>query len=350
MAGIVYIVYYSDDRSEHNEERICGAKGREDAVNQFRKRHNSPDIKITLIKEQESRTIYQIVTDRIISEMRNGVIPWRKPWHGVKDGAISYTTRKPYSLLNQMLLGRPGEWLTWKQIHELGGRIKKGSKAGMVTFWRVYLKGKDGEDIPDDTEVMEAVDKRFVLRYYNVYHIDDVEGVDSKVEPDDNRPKLQPIDEAESVVAGYVERNSPLRVQSTRSNKAYYAPLSDEVVVPLLEQYDEPEGYYSTLFHELTHSTGHSGRLDRQLGMLAKFGSKDYAREELVAEIGSAMICNRLGFESDKTFKNSVAYLESWLTSLENDEKLIVYAASKAEKAAKYILNIKDETEAGLNR
>ena len=348
MAGIIYTFHYSDSKAEHNETSVYGAKSREDAVSQFRKRH--PDAKISLIKEQEQRGIYDIITEKILEEMNKGIIPWQKPWHGVLDGAISYTTRKPYSLLNQMLLGKPGEWLTWKQIQERGGHVKKGSKAGMVTFWKVYLKGKDGEDIPEDTEVLDNADKRFVLRYYYVYHIDDVDGIESKIKVAPVTPSIQPIDAAEKAAREYVERNHPLRFEVARSNRAYYSPAFDCVTVPLLEQFDTPEQFYATAFHELVHSTMPESRCNRKAENVgAHFGDEGYAKEELVAEIGSAMLCNHLKLDSSKTFKNNVAYLQSWLKALKNDSKLIVYAASKAEKAVKYILNIKDDAEAGIS-
>ena len=345
MASVVYTFHYSDKDSEHNETSVYSCSSREEAVKQFRKYH--PDAIIIQVKERKQNGVYDIITERIIEEMQKGIIPWQRPWHGVKGGAISYTTRKPYSLLNQILLGRPGEWLTWRQIHELGGRVKAGAKSGMVTFWKVYLKGKDGEDIPEDTEILDSADKRFVLRYYNVYHIDDCEGIKSKMEPIDATPGIKPVDEAEKIVEGYSKRNGPV-ITICRSNRAFYSPSSDSVTVPLLEQYDEVEHYYSTLFHELTHSTGHKSRLDRASGMVAHLGSEEYSKEELVAEIGSAMLVNHLGLDSGKAFKNSVAYLQSWLKALKNDSKLIVYAASKAEKAVKFILNINDEVEAGL--
>ena len=184
---------------------------------------------------------------------------------------------------------------------------------------------------------MEKTKLSFILKYYNVFHIDDCEGIVSKAGKatvEDNKP----IEEAEKVIGEYLDR-SHLSFVSQRSNRAYYSPTEDKVVVPLLEQFKTTEQYYSTTFHELVHSTGHQSRLDRKSGMRSFFGSEDYSKEELVAEIGSAMICGRLGFETKKTFKNSVAYLQNWIQVLKNDTKMIVLAASGAEKAAKYILN-----------
>ena len=284
--------------------------------------------------------VYQIITDRIIDEMSKGIIPWQRPWHGTKDGAVSYETGRPYSFLNQMLLGRPGEWLTFNQVQKLGGKIKKGAKAGMVTFVKTYLKktkdGVEGNDDPNE-------EKGFVLRYYNVFHIDDCEGIKSKMKDVSAGSELKPIDEAERLANDYVDREDTLKLVVKASNRAYYSPSTDTVVVPQLEQYQEVEEYYSTLFHELVHSTGISKRCDRGLNKVSSKHSDEYSREELVAEMGSAMILNHLGIESEKAFKNSVAYLQSWLDALKNDNRMIVWAASKAEKAVKYIKGIKEE-------
>lgn len=285
--------------------------------------------------------VYEIVTSRIVEEMSKGIIPWQRPWHGTNNLAISYETRKPYSLLNQLILGRPGEWLTFNQIKAIGGSIKKGAKAGMVTFYKVTPKvvtevvtNEDGEEM-----VQEKTKLSFILKYYNVFHIEDCDGIQSKskeLPPVEN----EPIESAENVIGEYITRDK-LSFESKKSNKAYYSPTDDKVVVPLLEQFNTTEQYYSTTFHELIHSTGHASRLDRKSGMQSFFGNEDYSKEELVAEIGSAMLCGKMGFETEKTFKNSVAYLQSWIQKLKNDNKMIVLAATAAEKAVKYILNEK---------
>ena len=123
------------------------------------------------------------------------------------------------------------------------------------------------------------------------------------------------------------------------SGKAYYSPSKDLVVVPKINQYEIVEEYYSTTFHELTHSTMKKSRCDREEdNKMAAFGSKDYSREELVAELGAAMLCTYTGLDSEKAFKNSVAYLKGWLKALKSDNKMIVWASSRAEKAARYII------------
>ena len=174
-----------------------------------------------------------------------------------------------------------------------------------------------------------------MLRYYNVFHISQVEGVKPLAKPFED---VKPIEEADKVIADYVKREN-IDFEECASNQAYYSPSFDRVVVPMKQQYKNINEYYSTTFHELTHSTGHKNRLNRlQNGAVAAFGSETYSKEELVAEIGSASLMNLLGIETPKTFRNSAAYIQSWLKVLRNDNKFIVSASSKAEKAVNYII------------
>ena len=174
-----------------------------------------------------------------------------------------------------------------------------------------------------------------VLKYYNVFHISQVEGVKPLEVP---FREVEPIEEADKIITMYVNREH-LDFKELPSNKAFYSPSCDRVVVPMKEQYENINEYYSTTFHELTHSTGHKSRLDRlETGAIASFGSETYSKEELVAEIGSASLMNMLGIETPQTFKNSTAYIQNWLQVLKNDNKFIVSASSRAEKAVNYIL------------
>jgi antirestriction protein ArdC len=290
--------------------------------------------------------VYQMVTDRIVEQLEKGIIPWQRPWSGLsldEGGAINYVSRKPYSLLNQMLLGKPGEWLTFKQIKERKGSIKKGAKAGIVVFYTTFTVAKRTE-VGEDGEAQEINITKVrdipVLKYYNVFHIDEVDGIESKLEEVKPNDDLQPIERAEQAISGYLSREPELKfINDQPSNRAYYAPLLDTVQVPMLSQYEIAEEYYSTTFHELVHSTKKSTRCNRsEDNKKVSFGSEDYSREELVAETGSAMLCSVLGIDCDKAFKNSVAYIQGWLRALKGDNKAIVLASSRAEKAARYIL------------
>ena len=272
------------------------------------------------------KDVYQEVTDRIISQLEQGVIPWHRPWAGA-DLAISHSTGKPYSLLNQIILSRPGEYLTFNQVKQAGGKVKKGAKAGMVVFWK-WLE-KEDEENPGETKKIPF------LKYFNVFHIDDCEGVERK-HTEENPNTCEPVEAAEAIISDYLTR-SGVTLTHEAGGRAYYQPSMDMVVLPLIEQFFEVSEYYSTAFHELTHSTGHESRLDR-LSKTAHFGSEDYSKEELVAEIGAATLVSRVGLETPSSFSNNAAYIQSWLKALKNDKRLIVSAAGKAEKAVRLIL------------
>lgn len=279
-----------------------------------------------------SANIYQMVTDRIIEQLENNIIPWEKPWTGTHTGAFNRISKRPYSILNQMLLKHDSEYATFKQWTELGGHIKKGEKSEIVVFWKmqdIEVEQKDGT---------KAVKQIPLLRYYNVFHISQVEGV-APLEAD-KFIEHEPIEEAENVLHGYLDREG-IELKHVIGNEAFYSPMSDYIQLPMMEQFTRIEEYYSTAFHESVHSTMKETRCNRQeerKGKLVAFGSEEYSKEELVAEIGSASIMNLLGLETTHSFRNSAGYIQSWIRVLKNDCKFIVSASSKAEKAVDYIM------------
>ena len=298
--------------------------------------------------------VFQMVTDKIIAEMEKGIIPWQKPWTGgAQNYAISHTTGKQYSMLNQWLLGcRSGEWLTFNQVKAEGGSVKAGEKSSIIVFWQTsYTKTvkvtKTDEDGNEETELKKIAVRCPILKYFNVFHIDQCNGIKprySKPEGEQVKFDHDPIEDAENVVGLYFNREA-CTLNVTDSDQAFYRPSSDSVTVPMLSQYEITEEYYSTLFHEMVHSTGHRDRLNRDtLTKSAAFGSEVYSREELVAEMGAAFMIAKLGIDCEKAFRNSVAYLQSWIKALRNDKKMIVVAAGRAEDAVEYILNGKKET------
>lgn len=273
--------------------------------------------------------IYAAVTDRFIAQLEQGIIPWHKPWTGVQSGAISGATGKPYSLLNQMLLGKPGEWYTFPQIQKLGGKVRKGEKSSMVVFWKqMPIKEED----PATGEKVERMIP--MLKYFNVFHIDQTDGIEAKT-IDPEAIDLATDDAADAIIADYLQR-SGVKLEHRQGDEAFYSPSADRVVLPLREQFREMAEYYSTAFHELAHSTGHSSRLDR-ISRRAFFGNEEYSREELVAEISAAALLNHCGIETASSFQNSTAYIQSWLRALRNDKKLIVSASGAAAKAFELI-------------
>ena len=269
--------------------------------------------------------IYKEVTDRIIAQMENGIIPWQKPW--ISSGScISHATGKAYSLLNQMLLGRPGEYVTFKQVQQEGGKVKKGEKASMVVFWK-WIEEKD----PETEEVKQIP----FLRYYNVFHIDQCEGL--KARHANAMPNIANADQtADAIITAYCQREG-VKLIHEEGDRAFYRPATDSITLPHMAQFTATAEYYSTAFHELTHSTGHASRLNR-LEKVAFFGTEAYSKEELVAEIGASALVNHVGLETASSFRNSTAYVQNWLSVLKSDKRFIVSASGKAEKAVNLIL------------
>ena len=280
------------------------------------------------------KSVYEMVTERIIEQLEKGVIPWEKPWTGLRNGAFNRISKKSYSLLNQMLLKHQGEYATFKQWQDLGGHVRKGEKSEIIVFWKVLPIEEEQED---GTKTVKQIP---LLRYINVFHISQVDGVDPL--PKEELNDIEPIERAENVLKGYWTREH-IKVEHMAGNKAYYLPSLDMIHLPLFEQFKNAEEYYSTAFHESIHSTMKESRCNREeerKGKIAAFGSEEYSKEELVAEIGSANLMNIIGIETQKTFRNSAAYIQNWLSVLKSDVKFIVSAAVRAEKAVNYILNV----------
>lgn len=323
--------------------------------------------------------VYQIVTDRIIAQLEQGTIPWHQPWISLQvkrvgrkthtetrtqQVAYSRATGKAYSLLNQMLLGRPGEWASFKQIAEAGGHIRPGEKSHIAVFWKFLERDahdpKTGEPLKDPKTGEPLKDVIPYLRYYNVFHVEtQCVGITPKkrrTDPatvtttvtvvDDPGTVVTPteaewdaIEEADAAVREYLERSGVTLTEEPGSDAAFYRPFDDSITVPCRAQFPERAEFYSTLLHEVIHSTGHSSRLNRLSGPSShSFGSTEYSKEELVAEIGSACLCNYFGIETESSFQNSAAYIQGWAKRLKEDKKFIVSASSKAEKAVNYFL------------
>lgn len=280
--------------------------------------------------------IYTMITDRIIEEMERGIVPWHKPWVG-SARAISHVTGKPYSLLNQLLLGgRSGEYLTFRQAREEGGCVRRGEKSSIIVFFRFI------DRVDEDTGESRSVP---LLKYIPVFHTDQCAGIAPRFiagQPALTAP-AQASDVAEGIIRDYVSR-SGVRLIHRQSGEAFYRPAGDEIVLPLRGQFHDTAMYYSTVFHELTHSTGHPDRLGR-LGAQSRWGTDAYSREELCAELGASYLVNHVGLETPGSLRNNAAYIAHWLGVLKADKRLLVSAAGKADKAVRLILG----EEAGDN-
>lgn len=280
---------------------------------------------------KEKVDVYSIVTDRIIDLLEQGVVPWHKPWAGggTNQFPVNFVSKKAYRGLNVWLLSCAGFsspfWVSYKQATELGGQVRKGEKSTMVVYWKML------ETIDNVTKEKKTIP---MLRYYNVFNVSQCDGLNIPV-TDEPQITFNPIEEAEKIVANMQKKPVITHVDQS----AYYRRDSDVVNMPKKETFKGEAEYYSTLFHELTHATGHESRLGRFQNAVSKFGDSNYAKEELVAEMGASYLCAVAGIV-DRTIDNSAAYIASWLKRLKNDKKLVVSAAGKAHAACDFILGV----------
>ncbi len=277
--------------------------------------------------------IYQIVTDRIVSALEKGVCPWRRPWSTLAISPFNYDSQTRYKGVNWFLLTVLGYelpyFLTYKQVTDLNGTVKKGSKGIPVVFWKMMEK--------QPTKEGEKVKKVPLLRYYTVFNASQIEGIEFPAVNNRTGTEFNPVAIAEAVVAGWTGK--PVIEHGYR--QACYIPAQDVVRMPSPGSFDSPSAYYSTLFHELGHATGATNRLDRD--MSGNFGSESYSREELVAEMTSAFLCAHCGIDN-AVIEQQAAYLDNWLKALKADPKLVVTAATQAQRAATLILGTQTQT------
>ena len=287
--------------------------------------------------------VTDVINNRIMELLESGTIPWRKTWTSTGGNQpTNIVSRKEYKGLNVFMLAcmpySSKYWLTFKQCQDKGGHVKKGERSCPVIFWR-WLDKKDAGG--DDADTVTVNGKIPMLRYYSVFNLEQTEGIEV---PPATETIIQPFTPIER--AGQIISNMPLRPEiKYGGNQPAYSPLLDYVKIPVREAFESPEEYYSTAFHELSHASGHASRLGRK-GILepSYFGSHEYSKEELVAEMGAAFLCGHAGIEQ-KVLENSAAYIRGWLKALKNDKKLLIMAASQAQKASDYILNRKGGEE-----
>lgn len=277
--------------------------------------------------------VYEVVNSRILELLESGTVPWRKTWNVGSNMPKNIVSKKDYRGVNVFLLAcsefSSPYWMTYKQCTDLKGHVIKGSKSTPVIFWK-WLDRKDTE--ATDTGAVSG--KIPMLRFYNVFNLEQTEGIEPPVTTETINT-FTPIEKAEQIIAGM-----PLRPEIKHGgNRASYSPMLDYVKLPVQSSFELPEEYYSTAFHELSHATGHESRVGRKgVTETSYFGSHEYSKEELVAEMGAAFLCGHAGIEN--TLENSAAYLAGWLKALKNDKTLLIHAAALAQKASDYILNL----------
>jgi len=271
--------------------------------------------------------VYDLITNKILEQLEKGVIPWQMPWNSQMPKNL--ITQNPYRGINILLLSfsdyKSPYWLTYKQAKDLKGYIMAGEKGTPIVFWNMLnVKANDDED-----KVEKIIP---FLQYHTVFNAEQCEKIPV---PKDDLIEFKPIEECEKVI-----NNMPKRpfINEGR-NRACYIPSKDVLEIPQRAVFKNIEGYYATLFHELVHSTGHTSRLNRNtVSELSPFGSENYSKEELIAEIGASFVCGMTGI-TNQTIENNASYIGNWLKRLQDDKKLIITAASNAQRACDFILN-----------
>jgi len=284
---------------------------------------------------------YAIVTEKIINLLEQGIVPWRRPWSatGVPRNLVS---KKEYRGVNLFLLSTTKYvspfWLTMKQANELDGSVRKGEHSQIVVFWKVDQIANAGTETgPESDEADEKSRRRFVLRYYRLFNLEQCQLPQAVL---DKLPKIDthqhdPIEAAERIIAGMP---NPPEIERAGS-KAFYSSITDRITLPPRELFISAEEEIATRLHEYSHATGSGERLNRKsITEAAPFGSPTYSFEELVAEFSAAYLCAEAGI-SPAVLENQAAYVQGWLAKLRSDKRMVVIAAAPAQKAADYILD-----------
>ncbi len=298
--------------------------------------------------KSEKLDCYEVITQRIIDTLNAGTVPWTKPWKSTGGFPKNLVSKKEYRGMNAFLLHAMNYespyWVTFKQALELGGNVRKGEKATPIIFWKKW------EKVDKTTGDKSSIP---MMRFYYVFNVAQCDGlknlfgeqVTGETLPETPAEISGDYSQAENIIAGF--KNCPVIKHGMK--RAYYSPGGDYVGMPDNAQFSSIGHYYATLFHELTHSTGHVSRLARKtiVDQEFAFGDANYSKEELVAEMGSAFLCGLSGIsETGNIMENSAAYIAGWLKALRNDKKLVIQAAGLAQKAVDHIYGTQyEETE-----
>lgn len=276
------------------------------------------------------RYIYQAVTDKIIAQLEAGTALWMKPWTNeatscdLPKNAIS---RKYYRGVNTFLLEAPdgaigNAWMTFKQAKDIGANVRKGEKGQMIVFFKPWTV--------EDVNSTDGTEKTIhILRSFTLFHTSRIEKLPAKYLPVivEQLPEAERIAHAEKILA---------QAKITHGgDHAFYRPSTDSITLPAPEQFKTVGDYYATAMHELTHWTGAKARCNRDF--TGRFGDTAYAREELVAEMGAAFLLKNAQIEGEM---QHAAYLASWLEVLRSDKRAIINAASAAQKAVDFIMQV----------
>jgi antirestriction protein ArdC len=275
-----------------------------------------------------SKELTERINALVVAQLENGIVPWRKPWNTAGIMPTSLTTNKEYRGINALILAICGAeysrplWVTYKQAQALGGTVRKGEKSLPVVYWSRFVK---------ENAEGETVKAGAFMKYYSVFNVAQCDGIAIPAEYDIKRKPVETLPALNSIVDRYENRPE---IFYREQGRAYYNPASDSITLPPVSAFENAESHAYTLCHEMIHSTGHQSRLNRfaENENPAHFGDANYAREELVADIGAQILLSENGISYD--MENSASYLAGWLKALKNDPSMIMSAAGKAQTAA----------------
>jgi len=309
-----------------------------------------------------SRDMYQEITDSVIDALEKGTIPWEKPWslNGDRKQPRSVSTGKVYQGINWIMLGpwmfgashSSPWWMTYRQAKKLGGTVRKGEKSYPIVHWS-FIDGKHPAGHPKAGQLTGR--KVPILQHFSAFNLDQCDMPDEVVERLAKRLDRLAGEEkqsgttltGEAVEAAKATADEYISREGIKFNDAgslaCYSPMADAITMPEVQTFTGAEEYLATLLHECVHSTGIDKRLKRGIEQNGSKGSESYAREELVAELGSAFAAARLGINMPTVNDNRNAYIANWIAVLENDKKALIWAAGRAEKATNMIIGDRDD-------
>ncbi len=303
-----------------------------------------------MARTEERFDAAQAVTEEIIALLEKGTMPWRQPWKIAGGGVPLRNNGEPYKGINAFLLGLRAAvkghsaptWMTFQQAKSLGACVRKGEKSSVVVYYGTGRTAAQSDDTNEGVDEGDGATGYRFLKNYRVFNVEQIDGLDAEWYPEPEKPTSAGPEPIPAFEAFFDAIGADVVFAG---NRACFVPSLDRILMPPLERFETATLMYSTLAHEHVHWTKTESRLNRSFGT-SIFGNSAYAQEELVAEIASALMGQRMGFVSEH-IDNHAAYIESWLKTLRGDRRFLFKAAAHAQRAVDYLV---DAAEKGALR